>query len=74
MENQYDTASSYTLRWVKKEDAAELINLYHLALTALSGAPCGRYERMLWASRWFAQEHSYVSVVAAYKDLDGLLS
>jgi hypothetical protein len=64
----------YPVRFIKPSDADYLINLYHLARTALAGEPSGRYERMLWASKAFAKEHPGVSSTGAYKDLDGLLS
>ena len=63
----------YRTRFIKQSDATELINLYHLARTALAGEPCGRYERMCWAAKWFSKEHPPVTQTGAYKDLDGLL-
>ena len=57
-------------RFIKQEHLGELINLYHLARTALSGQPAGKYERMRWASRQFAKEHNYVTSTGAYKDLE----
>ena len=62
----------YEPRFVKRDHENELINLYHLARTALSGQRCGRYERMLWTSKEFSKLHPDVSSTAAYKDLDGL--
>ena len=67
-------AASYETRFVKKSDAAELVNLYHLARTALAGDRATRYDRMCWAAKWFAKEHPYVTSTGAYKDLDGLLA
>ncbi|MFI5260789.1 MAG: hypothetical protein ACHQU0_03275 [Candidatus Paceibacteria bacterium] len=64
----------YEPRFINPMDAAELVNLYHLARTALAGERAGRYERMCWAAKWFAKEHRYVTANGAYKDLDGLLS
>lgn len=61
------------LRFVKAEDYHELINLYHLARTALSGKECTKYTRMLWASAEFAKTHPYVSATGAYKDLSANL-
>ena len=63
----------YTLRWLTREQGYEIVNLYHLARTALSGHPCGRYERMQWASREFHKARPETSQTAAYKDLCGLL-
>lgn len=63
------------LRFIKEKDSGELINLYHLARTALSGnADQGRHARMVWASQWFSKQHPDVSATAAYKDLDALLA
>lgn len=63
----------YRTRFVRQEDAAELVNLYHLARIPLSGKDDSKYQRMLWASAAFAQEHPEVTETGAYKDLDGLL-
>ncbi len=62
-----------TLRFVKQADYPELINLYHLARTALSGGDDSKYQRMLWASKEFAKEHTYTSATGAYKDLSANL-
>src|SRR5438105_3566984 len=37
---------SYKTRFIKQSDSLELINLYHLARTALAGSRSGRWERM----------------------------
>jgi hypothetical protein len=71
-ENPHD--ATYRVRFIRPDQAGELMNLYHTARTALSGQASGRYERMLYASKWFHKEHPEVSETAAYKDLDGLLS
>ena len=63
-----------TLRFVKYEHYCELVNLYHLARTALSGQNDSKYQRMIWASKEFAKIHSYCSATAAYKDLEVNLS
>ncbi len=65
---------SYQCRFIAQRDSSELVNLYHLARTALAGDRAGRYERMLWASKWFAKQHPEVTPAGAYKDLDGLLA
>lgn len=58
------------LRFVKPEHYNELINLYHLARTALADKKSlSRYDRIIWASSEFAKKHSYVSATGAYKDL-----
>lgn len=61
-------------RGVTHEQAAELANLFHLARTALAGAPdAGRYERKLWAAKMYAAKHG-VSESCAYKMLDRVLA
>jgi hypothetical protein len=65
----------YQVRFIRPDQANELVNLYHLARVPLSGTgKSGKYEQMLWASSVFSKEHPEVSSTAAYKDLDGLLS
>lgn len=67
---------SYRLRFVTEAHGHELVNLYHLARTALSDRPYSEqspYHRMLWACRTFHRSHPEVSEGAAYKDLCGLL-
>jgi len=66
--------TEYRTHFIKQSDAAVLINLYHLARTALAGDRAGRYERMCWAAKWFSKEHPEVTSKGAYKDLDGLLA
>lgn len=78
MKNKYfpdlPIAPAYELRFVKEENKHELINLYHLARTALAGKSPTRYERMVWAADQFSKRYSYVNSAGAYKDLDGMLS
>lgn len=62
----------YRVRFIAQKDIGELVNLYHLARTALVGKPCAPYDRMLWASASFAKSHN-ISATATYKDLCGLL-
>ena len=50
----------------------ELINLFHLALTALD-AP-SRGERLAWAANAYSKDHPDVSKVSAYKALDRALA
>ncbi len=66
--------TSYKTRFIKPAQANELLGLWHLARTALSGKECTRYTRMLWASKEFARAHPEITPTAAYKDLDGLLA
>ena len=67
----------YVCRFVSEEHVSELVNLYHLARTALADDPLRRSSRhawRLWASSEFAKLHPEVSVTGAYKDLEGLLA
>ena len=66
----------YQPRFVRPEHVAELVNLYHLARTALAGSneANSKYARRVWAARAFHGEHPEVSATAAYKDLEGLLA
>lgn len=64
----------YKVRFIRPDQVGELTELFHTARTALSGQASGRYERMLYAAKWFHKAHPEVSETAAYKDLDGLLS
>lgn len=65
----------YEVRFIRPDQSAELVNLYHLARVPLSGAGKDtKYYRMLWASKEFHKAHPEISETAAYKDLDGLLS
>ena len=64
----------YQTRFIKQAHAGEIVNMYHLARTALSGKECTRYTRMLWASNEYHKRYPEISAMGAYKDLDGLLS
>lgn len=57
------------LRFVRQEHYTELVNLYHLARTALAGGDDSKWARMIWASKEFSKLHPYVSSTGAYKDL-----
>ena len=61
----------YVTRFIPKADAAELVNLYHLARTAVGD---DRHERKVKAAAWYAAEHPGITALAAYKDLEGLLA
>lgn len=60
----------------------ELVNLYHLARTALCNTfddngkrkSDSRYCRMLWASKEYAKLHPEVTETRAYKELDRALA
>ena len=62
------------LRFLTQAEYSELINLYHLARTALSGKPCSTHDRMLWATKEFHKLHPEISSTAAYKDLSAGLA
>lgn len=66
--------TNYKTRFIKQSDAAELVNLYHLARTALANGVPTSYDRRIWASKEFNKLHPEVKVMGAYKDLDGLLA
>lgn len=57
------------LRFINQSQYTELINLYHLARTALAGEDSSRYNRMIWASKEFHKIYPSISETAAYKDL-----
>lgn len=61
------------LRFVPSSLYGELINLYHLARTALSGQDDSKYARMCWACREFHKAHPEISQSGAYKDLSAKL-
>lgn len=66
---------SYQVRFIRPNQAADLVNLYHLARVPLSGKHgATKYDQMLWASSEFHKAHPEVSATGAYKDLDGLLA
>jgi hypothetical protein len=68
------TEPLYQPRHINNDQLCELINLYHLARTALSGKDDSRYQRMLWASREFHKLNPLIGEAAAYKDLSNSLS
>lgn len=60
---------------IAQDGRVELVNSYHLAMTALAHldhVPT-RYERMVWAVNEYAREHN-VKPVRAYKALSEALS
>lgn len=66
----------YQVRFIKPDDAGEIVQLYHTARAALSDKPFPQqspHHRMLWASAQFHKAHPEVSETGAYKDLCGLL-
>ena len=71
---EWAVSPGYQVRFIRPGQAGELMDLFHLARTALSGKDASNYNRMLWASNEFHKAHPEVSATAAYKDLDGLRS
>ncbi len=70
-------AADYKPRWIAAADVAELVNLYHLARTALAGKPHAeqsRHYRITWAAAEFAKKHPEIPPGGIYKDLTNLLS
>ncbi|MDP2954027.1 MAG: hypothetical protein Q8O76_12015, partial [Chloroflexota bacterium] len=62
-------------RNANKEEQAELVNLYHLARTALADKKDqGRWARMDWAAREFAKAHKDWTSTAAYLSLEMALA
>lgn len=57
-------------------DEVKLINLYHLARTALAGTGNEdvRHARMVWAAEQFAREDGRMQAIGAYKMLDRALA
>jgi hypothetical protein len=61
-------------RFINPEHSAELVNLYHLARTALPVDVQTPYDRKLWAAREFHKLHPEVTETGAYKALGDLLA
>ncbi len=49
---------------------AELMNLFHLAKTALSNGDTSTWSRMCWAAREFNKLHPEITSSNAYKRLE----
>jgi hypothetical protein len=73
MRRRIAESADYKPRFVNKQEAIELVNLYHLARTALCGKPCSALDRKIWACEQLARKSNSVSRDGAYKDLCGLL-
>ncbi len=69
----YKVKNEYRVRFVPQSDVGELVGLYRIARTALSGGDDSPYQRMLWASNAYANANTTVTPTGAYKDLCGLL-
>lgn len=69
---EFQVVPKYEPRFIKPEQEAELINLWHLSRCALSGQNASRHERMLWTSREFSKLHPEITSTGVYKDLDYL--
>ena len=71
-----------SLRFIRPDQALELIQLWHLSRTSRAGKKDAKghtiipnhHARMIETARMFHQEHPEISETAAYKDLDFLLS
>lgn len=61
-------------RFINPDDAGELVNLYHLARTALPVDVQTPYGRKLWAAHEFHKLHPEVTETGAYKALGDLLA
>jgi hypothetical protein len=66
-------ASVYQTRFVTPKQGCDLVNLYHLARTALNPGNPTPHQRMIWASEAFHKANPTISSTGAYKDLCGLL-
>lgn len=62
-------------RFLTDKQLGELVELWHLSRTALSGRDGdSRYKRVIWASDAFHTAYPDISSTAAYKDLDAKLA
>lgn len=65
-----EVVADYRPRFVTEAQLVDLVNLYHLARTALNeGRGATPYERMVWAAGQFAKENEGITSTGAYKDL-----
>lgn len=67
----------YKTRWIPAADVADIVNLYHLARTALAGKPSAeqsRWHRITWACDQYAAAHPTIPRGGVWKDLTALLS
>ena len=53
---------------------AELVNLYHLAKTALSGQDDSKWARMCWAAREYHKKYPEILSLHAYLRLEEKLN
>lgn len=59
---------------LSQQERAELVELYFLARTALSGQGDSKYERMAWAANAFEKKHPEWPSIKTYKELDYALA
>lgn len=60
---------------LSREHIADLVNLYHLARTALAcEKDQGRWARMNWAAKEFSKAHPDIAVKWSYLALDRALA
>ena len=60
-------------KFVSREDVEEMIELYHLSRTALSGKDDSRHNRIIWAASEFVKKYPDTKKTLAYKDLAAAL-
>lgn len=70
MAKKKKTSFSMPRRYPTEDEKAEMIELFHLARTALNQP--SRYERLNWATKQFAREHPEWSMGSIYKSIDEL--
>ena len=60
------------MRFIPAAHENELIDYWHLSLTALAGGRAGRWERLQYVARTYLRMHpdSKLSKTAVYKDAD----
>ena len=64
----------YQPRFVTKDQLNELINLYHLADTALSGTDYHKWDKLNYAAKEFHKKYPNISETAAYKDISNQMT
>ncbi len=76
MAGDFEVEPPYAVRFITPEQVGELVNLYHLARTALCTLPLQQqtpWHRMTWAADEFSRANPETTSTGAYKDLCGLL-
>lgn len=58
-----------------KKCLIEMSELWHLSRTAVAGSKDrSKYNRMLWCSKWFSENHAEFTPTSAYKAFDRMLA